>query len=119
MIIIPGLIAGMTVYLLRLNRSYARLLARLEEQLAEQRKAEDALRASEVFYHSLVETLPQSILRKDLEGRFTFGNQRFCAALGRPPEDILGKTDFDFFPQAFAEKYRRDDAEVIASGRTF
>jgi two-component system, NtrC family, sensor kinase len=119
MIVVPVLVAGMTVYLLRLNRSHAQLLARLEDQLAEQRKAEEALRASEVFYHSLVETLPQSILRKDLEGRFTFGNQRFCAALGQPPEGIQGKTDFDFFPQAFAEKYRHDDAEVIASGRTF
>jgi PAS domain S-box-containing protein len=115
---IPGLIAGMTVYLFRLNRSHSRLLSRLEHQLKDKEHTEGALRASEVFYHSLVETLPQSILRKDLEGRFTFGNQRFCSSLGVPPEGIVGKTDFDFFPRALAEKYRRDDAEVIASRKT-
>ena len=36
----------------------------------------NALRQSEMLYHSLVENLPQNILRKDLAGRFTFANQR-------------------------------------------
>jgi PAS domain S-box-containing protein len=107
------------LYVHRLNRSHGRLLANLECELAERRRVEEALRASEGFYHSLVESLPQSILRKDLEGRFTFGNQRFCTALGLPLEQIVGKTDFDFFPRALAEKYRNDDREVIASGNVF
>src|SRR4051794_11581763 len=69
------------VYVHRLNGRHARLLEHLENELAERRKAEEALRASEGFYHSLVESLPAAILRKDLEGRFTFGNQKFYAAL--------------------------------------
>lgn len=81
--------------------------------------AEEALRHSQAFYHSLVENLPQNILRKDLEGRFTFGNKRFCAELGVTPEKLLGKTDFDFFPAELAERYRRADAEVISSGKMF
>jgi two-component system NtrC family sensor kinase len=107
------LIACTAVYVVRLNRIHMRLHLELETQLAELRKAQDALRESEVFYHSLVESLPQSILRKDLEGRFTFGNQLFCNQLGRPLEEIVGKTDFDFFPAKLAEKYRHDDAQVI------
>ena len=50
-----------------------------------------ALEETEVFYHALVETLPQSILRKDIEGRFTFANNRFCKELGRSLEEILGQ----------------------------
>lgn len=88
------------------------------ETLSGQRdEVQRALWESEVIYHSLVETLPQSILRKDLEGRFTFANKRFCAELGRDSQDIAGKTDFDFFPKELAEKYREDDRRVIESGR--
>jgi PAS domain S-box-containing protein len=79
--------------------------------------AEEALKQSQAFYHSLVENLPQNIFRKDLEGRFTFANQRFCSELGRTFEEISGRTDFDFFPASFAERYRRDDAAVISSGK--
>ncbi len=81
--------------------------------------AEEALKHSQAFYHSLVESLPQNILRKDMEGRFTFGNKRFCAELGLTLEKLQGKTDFDFFPTELAERYRRDDAAVIAAGKLF
>lgn len=83
------------------------------------KRAEEKLVASESFYHSLVENLPQNILRKDLNERFTFANQRFCSMLGKPLEEIIGKTDFDFFPPALAEKYQRDDRHVIRTGRIF
>ncbi|MFI5457964.1 MAG: ATP-binding protein [Isosphaerales bacterium] len=94
-----------------------RLFAGLKAAAAERRRTERALRQTEVFYHSLVETIPQMILCKDLDGRFTFANQKFCAELGTTIESIKGKTDFDFFPKQLAEKYRRDDKEVIESGQ--
>jgi PAS domain S-box-containing protein len=79
-------------------------------------RTEDALRESQAFHASLVEVLPQSILRKSLDGQFTFGNRNFCNALHLPLEKIVGKSDFDFFPKELAEKYRNDDQNVIASG---
>jgi sigma-B regulation protein RsbU (phosphoserine phosphatase) len=89
------------------------------EDITQRRQAEQNLRDSEALYHSLVETLPQNIFRKDREGRFTFANQRFCQALGRRLEEIVGKTDFDFFPRELAQKYRADDLRVMATGETF
>ena len=104
------------IYIHQINQQHARLLAHLENELAERRKAEVALRNAEEFYHSLVESLPASILRKDLEGRFTFGNQNFCNALGITSLDqIVGKTDYDFYPRAMADKFRADDRRVIES----
>jgi PAS domain S-box-containing protein len=85
----------------------------------ERRKAEEAMRESEALYHSLVETLPCLVARKDLEGRFNFANQRFCEVLGRPLDRVLGKTDFDINPPDLADKYRRDDRQVIETGRVF
>ncbi|MCC2669550.1 MAG: domain S-box [Armatimonadetes bacterium] len=91
---------------------------RLNQIDAERRQAEAALQQSEVFYHSLVESLPQNIFRKDLDGRFTFANQRFCDTVGRPLEEIVGKTDHDLFTPELAAKYRADDLQVTrSSGR--
>ena len=45
-----------------------------------------------------------------------FANRRFCETLGRPLEELPDKTDADLFPARLAEKYRRDDQQVLATG---
>ena len=79
------------------------------------KKAEQALRDSEALYHSLVEALPVSLFRKDLQGRFTFVNTPFCVELRRTREEIIGRRDADFYPAELAAKYVRDDQHVVSS----
>ena len=76
------------------------------------------MRNSESLYHSLVETMHQNVFRKDLQGRFTFANQQYCQHYHCKLEDILGKTDFDFFPTELAQKYKADDDHVMSTGKT-
>ena len=83
--------------------------------ITKRRLMEQALRDSEALYHSLVESLPLNVYRKDLEGHITFGNRRFCENMSKSLEDIRGKTDYDFFPCHLAEKYRRDDHTVVVT----
>ncbi len=97
-------------------RHHASFVASTEEA---HRRVEEALRHSEAFYQTLVESLPQNILRKDLNGRFIFVNRRFAATLGRPVEEIVGKTDFDLFPRDLAAKYQEDDRRVLEQGGVF
>ena len=87
--------------------------------ITERRSAEERLRNSEALYQSLVESLPQNIFRKDMHGVFTFANASFCKELGRTSDQILGRTDFDFFPRELAAQYRADDERVIASQKLF
>jgi PAS domain S-box-containing protein len=87
-------------------------------QEVQRKQAEEALRASEALYHSLVESIPICVWRKDVEGRFTFANNGFLQAFGKKPEELLGKDDYELFPADLAEKYRRDDAQVRATGET-
>ncbi|MFH1265658.1 MAG: response regulator [Planctomycetota bacterium] len=89
---------------------------RLEREIAERKRAERALRESEAVYHSLVESLPLNVFRKDLEGKVILGNQRYCDTLGQTLDQLVGKTDFDLFPEELATKYRQDDAKVVATG---
>mgnify|MGYP005842891365 FL=1 len=91
----------------------------LRREIAERVRAEEVLGNSQALYSSLVENLPVHVLRKDLEGRFDFANRSFCALLGKPIEEILGKTDFDFYPEELARKYREDDQRVIRDGEIF
>jgi two-component system NtrC family sensor kinase len=114
---VVALIVGLS-YVAALNRRLRKLSANLESQLAERNRVEAALLASEAFYHSLVEHLPLNIIRKDADGRFTFGNPRFCEEIKRPLEELRGKTDFDLFPAHLAEKYRADDQAVMSSRKS-
>ncbi len=82
-------------------------------------RSEAALRASEALYHSLVDSLPVCLLRKDVKGRFTFANRACCAALKRPLAEVVGKTDADFYPTDLAGKYLRDDRRILESGEIF
>ena len=101
------------------SRLEPHLLGRSIRYAIERHRAEKRLVSQEAFYHSLVEHLPQNIFRKDLNERFTFANQRFCQILGKQLDEIIGKTDFDFYPKELAVKYQKDDREVIRSGRIF
>ncbi len=96
-------------------RRHAKSLSRVTE---ERRRTEAALRDSETFFEALVESLPQNIFRKDLSGRFTFVNRRFCQTVGRTRSELIGLTDYDLFPRELAAKYQRDDEKVHQTGET-
>ena len=64
----------------------------------------------------MLDSMPVNVIFKDLGGRILYANQRFCRQSGRRPGELIGKTDFDLFPQEMAEKYRRDDADVLGRG---
>jgi two-component system cell cycle sensor histidine kinase/response regulator CckA len=106
--------------LLRRAAEHTAALQQANEQLcieiAQRDRMEESLRASEAKYRCLIENLEQSIFLKDSNFRFVAANRRFCESLGLTEADILGKTDFDFYPRALAEKYRTDDVRVLTEG---
>lgn len=129
-----GSMVGRTVELLCLRANNERFIAEMALQpipfedvgrlviflrdVTERKRAELALKDSQRLYASLVENLPLCVIRKDREGRFTFANRAFCELMGRPLEALIGKTDFDLYPRELAEKYRHDDAQVCATGKS-
>lgn len=76
------------------------------------------LRESEGRSRTLLASLPQRIFFKDAEGVFVQVNELFARDFGLLPDELLGKTDHDFFPPELAEKYRADDRRIMESGET-
>lgn len=88
------------------------------ESLDEKRKQElEKLQESESRYKALLEYLPQKVFFKNKDSIWIAGNSNFLKDLKITPEELNGKTDFDFFPKELAEKYRTDDRRIMESGK--
>lgn len=92
-----------------LAENFNNMTARLRGLIAE-------LKASESKYKTLLENLPQKVFLKDANSVFISCNKNFADDLKISPGEVPDKTDYDFFPDELAEKYRRDDRRVIESG---
>lgn len=82
------------------------------------KRVEDELRISENKYRILLENLPQKIFYKNKHLVYISCNENFAKDLQIKPEEVRGKTDYDFYSHEIATKYRIDDMQVITSGKT-
>jgi PAS domain S-box-containing protein len=85
---------------------------------SERKKAERVLQISENKYRTLLENLPQKIFLKDISSVYISCNGNYAADLKIKAKEIVGKTDYHFFPRELAEKYRADDKRIMESGQT-
>jgi PAS domain S-box-containing protein len=90
----------------------------LKRQLTLHKLTEDNLRKSEKKYRTLLENLPQRIFHKDIHSVYVSCNKNYAGDLHINPDEIVGKTDYDFYPNEVAEKYRADDKKVMKMGVT-
>jgi PAS domain S-box-containing protein len=85
--------------------------------ITERINAEVALRKSEAHLQTLLQTLPDLIWLKDLNGVYLSCNFMFERLVGVKEADIVGKTDYDLFNREDAEFFRENDRNAIASGK--
>jgi len=90
----------------------------VEKDISERKRAEEVLKASENKYKTLVENIPQKVFLKDKNSLYISCNKNYANDLKISPDEITGKTDFDFYPRELAEKYRADDKRIMESWNT-
>lgn len=87
-------------------------LSKINEQL---RGEKELLKESAASLRAILDNSPYLSWLKDAEGRYLKANKAFADyARLEDARQVVGKTDFDLWPIELAEKYRADDAEVMA-----
>ena len=127
----PGAFAGHTIDLMKtfaaksvLAIQNARLFESLEKRTreladdnAERRKIEEALRTSRQLLESVLENSAAVIYAKKKDGRYTYINHEWEVVCNLSREQVIGRTDFELFPQEIAEQFRLNDLAVMAAGQ--
>ncbi|MFZ0827311.1 MAG: PAS domain-containing protein [Verrucomicrobiia bacterium] len=86
--------------------------------ITEHKEAEDALVRERSLLRSLTDNLPGYVYAKNAEGKFVMANAGVARQLGFSfPNEVIGKSDFDLFPQELAAKYRAEELEMMQSGQ--
>lgn len=80
------------------------------------KEKEDELWKQKEELQTIIDASPTMIFYKDKENRFVRVNKTFAAVMELPKEYMEGKSCFDIFPPSQAEKFWKDDKEVLASG---
>ncbi len=105
------------VYRLRVRQLLERK-NELERYVLERKKAEDALAEERNLLRTLIDNMPDRIYAKDTESRFIVCNKALATRMGMSnPDEIVGKSDFDFVAHELAARFRADELAIMQSGQ--
>jgi PAS domain S-box-containing protein len=81
-------------------------------------RAEASLAYERSLLRTLIDNMPDCIYVKDADSRFLVANHGVARLMGvGSPEELLGRTDFDFFPKELAQRYRDDEVAILEDGQ--
>lgn len=83
----------------------------------DRKEAEIKLSREHGLLQILMDSIPDSIYFKDSDNKFVIVNKAKAAHNNVKPEEMIGKTDFDFLPEEQAKKAYEDDDEVMRTGK--
>ncbi len=85
--------------------------------ITERRRAEQALAEERNLLRAIIDNIPDAIYAKDHEAKFILKNRFDAKFMGaKSPEETIGKSDFDYYPEDWAQENYALDMEVIEQG---
>jgi len=99
------------------DADFARVRAALEAEVAEHRALSATLERERSLLRTMIDLIPSFIYAKDVHSRFIACNHLVARGMATVPENVIGKTDFDFFPYEMAKRFFADEQAIIASGQ--
>lgn len=97
------------------------LIADIADQIAlalHQAKLYDELKRTTANQNAILNNIPFLAWLKDSDSKILAANKYFADICGVPIESLIGKKDFDFFPQNHVEGYINADKQVMETGET-
>jgi len=93
-------------------------LSGIIQDITERKQIEAKLSHEQNLWQAMLDTTPDYIYFKDTESRFIKSSKAVATRFGMPsPDEVTGKTDFDFFTEARARLAFEDEQEIIRTGR--
>ncbi len=90
----------------------------ISRDITPRKRAEQELEATETFLTSIVENIPNMIFVKDADSlRFIRFNRAGEELLGYSRDELIGRSDYDFFPEGEADFFTAKDREVLNGGK--
>ncbi|NQT75102.1 MAG: PAS domain-containing protein [Candidatus Omnitrophica bacterium] len=86
------------------------------EDITKHKELEERFAFEKELFQNLLDNLPDAVYFKDDKNRLFRVNRFYSDGFKMPPEEISGKTDFDFFPKQQAQKMFDDDTYVLKTG---
>jgi PAS domain S-box-containing protein len=74
---------------------------------------EKALAENLALLNALLDSVPDLVFYKDLQGRYLGCNAAFEGLVGVTEAEVVGKTDYDFFPQNEADFLKDKDLQML------
>jgi PAS domain S-box-containing protein len=88
------------------------------KDVTERKKAELKIENERKRLQTLVETIPDPVFLKDPNGVYLLCNHAYEMLFGIKVLDIIGKTDYDVVPQEVADKFRKNDLDVLKENKS-
>ncbi len=93
-------------------------LVGISEDITERKRAEEEAKRTQAFLDSVVENIPIMVFVKEAQDlKWVLWNRAGEELVGYPREELLWKTDHDFFPQEEADFFHAKDREALAAGK--
>jgi diguanylate cyclase (GGDEF)-like protein/PAS domain S-box-containing protein len=88
-----------------------------DAQVAQRRELEAALERERILLRTMIELIPAILYAKDAQSRFIACNELVAQGMGTTAANLIGKTDFDFFPREMAEGFFADEQAILRTGQ--
>src|SRR5688572_24533989 len=72
--------------------------------------------ASDIL-QAVIDATPDAIFVKDVGGKYVLVNEAAARFVALPPNEVIGKSDFELYPEETARQFVQDDKVVLAAGR--
>ena len=87
------------------------------EEITARKNAEEMRHQSEEWLRAVFDNAPNAIYIRDANGQYVLVSRELCRLLGTSPEEIRGKTPYEFFSKEVSEEFLAEDREVLRTVR--